>query len=88
MGIDRRGKKRSYCMIASCDCEDYDLPMNDGNDCEYCGCKPTKHAVDVMNNDTTVPKQCTVTSTSNPAPDEGLMSPSSGEESSDPDKGE
>eukprot|EP00112_Aurelia_sp_Birch-Aquarium-sp1_P020447 Seg5277.3 transcript_id=Seg5277.3/GoldUCD/mRNA.D3Y31 product="hypothetical protein" protein_id=Seg5277.3/GoldUCD/D3Y31 len=42
MGVDRRGKKRKRCLQAACDCEEYELPK-EGNNCDYCGCKPTKH---------------------------------------------
>lgn len=45
MGIDRREKKRTHCMVKECDCTDYELPEC-GNECDYCGCKPTKHAVE------------------------------------------
>ncbi len=44
-------------MTITCDCEDYEMPMTDGgNACDYCGCKPTKHAL-VMDDDKTDPKQ-------------------------------
>ena len=45
MGVDRRGKKRKRCLQAECDCDEYEMPM-EGNDCDYCGCKPTKHEVE------------------------------------------
>ncbi len=45
MGINRRGKKRTHCMVQECDCTDYELP-GCGNECDYCGYKPTKHAVE------------------------------------------
>ena len=66
MGRDRRGKKRSYCMTIPCDCNDYEMPRpNGGNDCDYCGCKPTKHALviddDDSDDDKTDPKQGAVT---------------------------
>eukprot|EP00112_Aurelia_sp_Birch-Aquarium-sp1_P024589 Seg7835.2 transcript_id=Seg7835.2/GoldUCD/mRNA.D3Y31 product="hypothetical protein" protein_id=Seg7835.2/GoldUCD/D3Y31 len=53
-------------MTIPCDCDDYELPKNDGNDCDYCGCKPTKHAV--------VKESTVITSTSTSNRDVGLGS--------------
>ena len=42
MGKDKRGRERRQCT--ECDCEEYEPPTDDGHDCDFCGCKPTKHA--------------------------------------------
>jgi len=42
MNVDRRGVGRGGCT--KCDCEMYELPSSEANECAYCSCAPTFHA--------------------------------------------
>ena len=41
MNVDRRGWKRGGCT--KCDCDMYELPSSEANECAYCSCAPTFH---------------------------------------------
>ena len=38
---DKREIERLHCT--DCDCNEYENPNDVGNNCAFCGCKPTKH---------------------------------------------